>query len=176
MADFCWWPEAFLTALKNRERHLPSRGLAIDACSRNTRFRQAGHPADDGQLVLSLVLISPLSRVCSENSLHISKAYIVASINVTDPDGYEAYLNGAVKVTKGAGGKLLVSGGRTEAIEGTFNKRIVVIEFESFEAARAAAAGYTALRDTRGTSAPDYDSVIVEGVELAPGPKATSQR
>lgn len=106
----------------------------------------------------------------------MSKAYIVASINVTDPDGYEAYLNGAVKVTKGAGGKLLVSGGRTEAIEGTFNKRIVVIEFESFEAARAAAAGYTALRDTRGTSAPDYDSVIVEGVELAPGPKATSQR
>ncbi len=68
------------------------------------------------------------------------KAYIVASINVTDPDGYEAYKNGAVKVTKGVGGKLLVSGGRTEAIEGTFHNRIVVIEFESFEAARAAAA------------------------------------
>jgi uncharacterized protein (DUF1330 family) len=40
----------------------------------------------------------------------------------------------------------------------------VVIEFESIEAARAAAAGYSALRHTRGTSAPDYDSVIVEGV------------
>jgi uncharacterized protein (DUF1330 family) len=92
------------------------------------------------------------------------KAYIVASINVTDPDGYEAYLNGAVKVTQQAGGKLLVSGGRTETIEGTFHSRIVVIEFESFEAARAAAAGYSSLRNTRGTSAPDYDSVIVEGV------------
>lgn len=92
------------------------------------------------------------------------KAYIVASINVTDPDGYEAYVNGAVKVTKKVGGKLLVSGGRTEVIEGTFHNRIVVIEFESIEAARAAAAGYSALRDTRGTSAPDYDSVIVEGV------------
>lgn len=92
------------------------------------------------------------------------KAYIVASINVTDPDGYKAYLNGAAKVTKEVGGKLLVSGGRTEAIEGTFHNRIVVIEFESIEAARAAAAGYSALRDTRGTSAPDYDSVIVEGV------------
>ena len=92
------------------------------------------------------------------------KAYIVASINVTDPHGYEAYKNGAVKVTKEVGGKLLVSGGRTEAIEGTFHNRIVVIEFESIEAARAAAAGYSALRDTRGTSAPDYDSVIVEGV------------
>ncbi len=92
------------------------------------------------------------------------KAYIVASINVTDPDGYEAYVNGAVKVTKKVGGKLLVSGGRTEAIEGKFHNRIVVIEFENIEAARAAAAGYSALRDTRGTSAPDYDSVIVEGV------------
>ena len=92
------------------------------------------------------------------------KAYIVASINVTDPDGYEAYVKRAEKVTKGAGGRLLVSGGRTEAIEGTFHNRIVVIEFEGIEAARAAAAGYSALRDTRGTSAPDYDSVIVEGV------------
>ena len=92
------------------------------------------------------------------------KAYIVASINVTDPDGYEGYKNAAVKVTKEVGGRLLVSGGRTETIEGTFHNRFVVIEFESIEAARAAAAGYSALRNTRGTSAPDYDSVIVEGV------------
>ena len=92
------------------------------------------------------------------------KAYIVASINVTDPHAYEAYVKGAVKVTRAAGGTLLVSGGRTEPIEGAFHNRIVVIEFESIEAARAAAAGYTALRDTRGASAPDYDSVIVEGV------------
>jgi uncharacterized protein (DUF1330 family) len=92
------------------------------------------------------------------------KAYIVASINVTDPDGYEAYVNGAVKVTAKAGGRLLVSGGQSEPIEGTFHNRIVVIEFASFEAARAAAAGYSALRDTRGASAPGYDSVIVEGV------------
>jgi uncharacterized protein (DUF1330 family) len=92
------------------------------------------------------------------------KAYIVASINVTDPDGYAEYLNASVKVTKANGGKLLVSGGRTEAIEGTFHSRIVVIEFESITAARAAGAGYSALRHTRGTSAPSYDSVIVEGV------------
>ena len=92
------------------------------------------------------------------------KAYIVASINVTDPDGYDRYKNAAIKVTEDAGGTVLVSGGQTEAIEGTFHNRIVVIEFESIEAARAAAAGYSALRDTRGTSAPDYNSVIVEGV------------
>ena len=92
------------------------------------------------------------------------KAYIVASINVTDPDGYQEYLNASVKVTKQSGGRLLVSGGRTEAIEGKFHDRIVVIEFDGIEAARAAAAGYLALRHTRGNSAPGYDSVIVEGV------------
>lgn len=37
------------------------------------------------------------------------KSYIVASINVTDPEGYEAYVNGAVKVTKEVGGKLIIS-------------------------------------------------------------------
>jgi len=58
---------------------------------------------------------------------------------------------------------LLVSGGRTEAIEGTFHNRIVVIEFENLDAARMAAAGYNSLRHLRGSSAPDYDSVIVEG-------------
>jgi uncharacterized protein (DUF1330 family) len=92
------------------------------------------------------------------------KAYIVASINITDPDGFQRYLDAAVKVRQESGGRLLVSGGRTEAIEGSFHNRIVVIEFENIEAARTAAAGYSALRHTRGTSAPDYDSVIVEGV------------
>lgn len=92
------------------------------------------------------------------------KAYIVASINVADPDGFQEYLAAAVKVREEAGGRLLVSGGRTEAIEGSLHNRIVVIEFESIEAARAAAAGYLALRHMRGTSAPDYDSVLVEGI------------
>jgi uncharacterized protein (DUF1330 family) len=96
--------------------------------------------------------------------LAMPKAYIVASINVTDPEGFEEYKNAAVKVRREAGGTLLVNGGRTEAIEGSFHNRIVVIEFETIEAARAAAAGYLALRHTRGASAPDYDSIIVEGV------------
>ena len=99
----------------------------------------------------------------SEGNLPMPKAYIVASINVTDPVGYKAYVMGAENVTKANGGRLLVSGGRPEAIEGALHNRIVVIEFDSIEAARAAASGYTALRETRGTSAPDYDSVIVEG-------------
>ncbi len=92
------------------------------------------------------------------------KTYIVASINITDAEGYKAYLRGAENVTREAGGKVLVGGRTSETIEGSLNDRIVVIEFDSLIAARTAAAGYRALRATRGTSAPDYDSVIVEGV------------
>ena len=92
------------------------------------------------------------------------KTYIVASINVTDLDLYATYVKRAEMVTKAAGGKLLVSGGRTEPIEGALHNRVVVIEFENIEAARQAAKGYLALRGVRGASAPDYDSVIVEGI------------
>ena len=43
------------------------------------------------------------------------KIYIVANINVTDPDGYERYLNAAIKVTKENGGTVLVGGSQIEA-------------------------------------------------------------
>jgi uncharacterized protein (DUF1330 family) len=75
------------------------------------------------------------------------KAYIVASINVTDPNGFQEYLEAAMKVREEAGGKLLASGGHTEAIEGAFHNRIVVIEFENIEAARVAARRAPTLAD-----------------------------
>ncbi|MBY3495330.1 DUF1330 domain-containing protein [Rhizobium laguerreae] len=99
-----------------------------------------------------------------DEEFSMPKIYIVATINVTDPNGYERYLNSAIEVTRENGGTVLVGGIPIEAIEGKFHNRIVVIEFESIEAARSAAAGYTALRDARGTSAPDYNSVIVAGI------------
>lgn len=46
------------------------------------------------------------------------KAYIVASIDVTDPEGYAADLTAAVDVTRTAGGRVLVSGDPIETIEG----------------------------------------------------------
>lgn len=92
------------------------------------------------------------------------KTYIVANINVTDLDGYEKYLKAAIEVTRENGGTVLVGGSPIEAIEGKLHNRVVVIEFENIEAARSAAAGYLFLRDSRGSSAPDYNSVIVEGI------------
>lgn len=106
----------------------------------------------------------PLALVHRDEEFTMRKTYIVSNINVTDLDGYERYLNAAIEVTRENGGRVLVGGSPIEIIEGKLHNRIVVIEFESIEAARSAAAGYTVLRDTRGTSAPDYNSVIVEGI------------
>lgn len=94
----------------------------------------------------------------------MTKTYIVATINVTDLDVYQSYLNAAIQVTRKNDGTVLVGGSPIEAIEGKLHNRIVVIEFDSIEAARSAAAGYLALRATRGDSAPEYNSVIVEGI------------
>jgi uncharacterized protein (DUF1330 family) len=66
------------------------------------------------------------------------KAYIIADVTVTDNTLYEEYK----KLTPGSiepfGGKFIVRGGSTEALEGDWQPgRIVVIEFPSVEKARA---------------------------------------
>ena len=60
--------------------------------------------------------------------------YIIAEIEVTDPETYEEYKR-QVEPTIGAfGGTYLVRGGRTEKLEGEPDpKRIVVLRFDSME-------------------------------------------
>lgn len=65
-------------------------------------------------------------------------AYIIAEVAVTDPAGYEAYKN-AVEVTIAQyGGRYKVRGGQAEALEGDAPRgRLVVLEFDSYEQAKA---------------------------------------
>ena len=64
-------------------------------------------------------------------------AYIIAEVEVTDPDGYERY-KPIVQQTLGRyGGRFLVRGGAAEALEGAAPKRIVILEFPDAAAARA---------------------------------------
>ncbi len=65
-------------------------------------------------------------------------AYVIARVDVTDPEQYAKYR----AVTPGAvaafGGKFIVRGGAIETLEGPEEtRRVVVIEFESMEKARA---------------------------------------
>ena len=65
-------------------------------------------------------------------------AYVIAEIDVTDPVLYERYKPLAAAAIAAAGGRYLVRGGETAALEGAPPPgRVVVLEFPSVAAARA---------------------------------------
>ena len=63
-------------------------------------------------------------------------AYIIAQINITDPQKYQEYAKLAGPATAKYGGKFLVRGGGKTELEGKIPyQRIVVTEYPSVEAA-----------------------------------------
>jgi len=63
-------------------------------------------------------------------------AYLVGEITVTNPKEYEAYRPLAAAAIAQYGGRYLVRGGESHALEGEPWKRIVVLEFPDMAAAR----------------------------------------
>ena len=64
-------------------------------------------------------------------------AYLIANVNINDPDGFAVYQNRVVKVVRKFGGKFLVRGGKHEILEGQpAIDRSVVLEFPSFDDAK----------------------------------------
>ena len=65
-------------------------------------------------------------------------AYLISTIQVNDPTGYEEYRKLVPPVLAKYGGRFIVRGGEIECKEGDWRpKRIVVVEFESMDKARA---------------------------------------
>jgi uncharacterized protein (DUF1330 family) len=92
------------------------------------------------------------------------KGYVIAHANVTNPTAWAEYAAKASDAIKKYGGNPIVRGGKAETVEGHGVARNVVIEFASFEAARAYAhsAEYAAAKKLR-QGAGSIDIVIVEG-------------
>jgi uncharacterized protein (DUF1330 family) len=93
-------------------------------------------------------------------------AYVIVNVDVRDANGYEAYKGPAAATVAEFGGRYLVRGGKAEQREGKWEpKRIVILEFPSFEAAEAwyDSESYGAVRQIRHETA-HADLVIVEGV------------
>lgn len=66
------------------------------------------------------------------------KGYVIVEIEVTNPDAYEGYKAVVAPMVAAAGGRYLVRGGKVEAREGAPPAgRVVVLEYPSFEAAKA---------------------------------------
>ena len=63
------------------------------------------------------------------------KGYWVAFADISDPEGYKAYIAENANAFRKYGGRFLTRGGKSEAPEGTPRSRVVVIEFPTYEAA-----------------------------------------
>ncbi len=92
-------------------------------------------------------------------------AYLIAQIDVTDPEAYDEYRKQVPATLEGHGARFLVRGGAVRRLEGDWpQERVVVIAFASMEAAQAwydsaAYAGPKALRQ----SASRGNMILVEG-------------
>jgi uncharacterized protein (DUF1330 family) len=96
-------------------------------------------------------------------------AYVIVDIDVLDPVQYEDYKRLAAPAVAACGGRYLARGGRTETLEGDWGpKRLVILEFESVERAKAwlESPEYRPARDLRHAAA-RTDMVVVEGVAAA---------
>jgi uncharacterized protein (DUF1330 family) len=88
------------------------------------------------------------------------KGYVISRV-----DPYAGYAAAATKAIADHGGKALARGGRSDALESKARARNVVLEFESYDAARRYfhSEQYQAARALR-EGAAEMEMVLVEGV------------
>jgi uncharacterized protein (DUF1330 family) len=67
----------------------------------------------------------------------MAKGYWVASVDVTNMDGYKNYIVENAVAFRKFGARFLTRGGKAEPVEGKLRSRVVVIEFPDFAAALA---------------------------------------
>ena len=94
-------------------------------------------------------------------------AYVIVSMNISDPERYKQYMAEAPAAVKAYGGEYLVRGGRHEVVEGDWRPhRIALLRFPSYEQAKAFYddAHYTRVRGLRAGATEYFDMVLAEGV------------
>ena len=92
-------------------------------------------------------------------------AYIIAQINVTDPQKYQEYAKRAAPASAKYGGRYLARGGAKTPLEGEIPfQRIVVVEFKDVETAKRFynSPEYQEARKHR-LGAAEFNMAIVEG-------------
>jgi uncharacterized protein (DUF1330 family) len=94
------------------------------------------------------------------------KGYWIGRVDVRDPEAYKAYVETATPAYKEFGARFLVRGGAFEAAEGDSRSRNVVIEFPSYEAAKACydSETYRKARAIR-QEVSEGEIIIIEGYE-----------
>lgn len=96
----------------------------------------------------------------------MAKGYIIARVTVDDNDAYMRYAQGALIAMKKYGARILARGGKFEPLDGDARPRNVILEFESYDQAKAYfnSPEYQAARAHRlGKSIGEF--VLVEGFD-----------
>ena len=99
------------------------------------------------------------------------KGYWIARIDVSDPEGYKAYITANAEAFRKFGAHFIVRGGKFEPVEGTSRERNVVIEFKDYDTALACyrSPEYAkAIKVREGKSTADI--IVIEGYD---GPQPT---
>jgi len=93
-----------------------------------------------------------------------ARGYWIGHVDVTEPEGYKAYMAADMAPIGQYRGRFLVRGGTFEQLEGTVRSRTVVLEFPSYDVARACyrSAEYQNAAALRKGKA-EFDLVIAEG-------------
>jgi uncharacterized protein (DUF1330 family) len=94
------------------------------------------------------------------------KAYWIARVDVSNPDGYKDYVAANAAAFSKYGARFIVRGGKYEAPEGTPRERNVVLEFKDYETAVACynSPEYARAKALR-VDHSEADLIIIEGYD-----------
>ena len=90
--------------------------------------------------------------------------YVIAHIDVTNPDQMAEYRQWSTPAVQALGGEFIVRGGQQQVLEGQAHGRTVVIRFPSYTVAQAfyESPEYRKAREVR-AGAGSFDMLCVEG-------------
>jgi uncharacterized protein (DUF1330 family) len=115
------------------------------------------------------VLLGAVIGVAGATAIHARQmkmlpGYVVAEVDVTDPAGFKEYADKTPGTLAPFSGRYVIRGGKNLSVEGDAPKRFVVIQFESFEKAKAweDSPAYEAIKPIRHNSAKSR-VFIIEG-------------
>ncbi len=96
----------------------------------------------------------------------MAKGYWIANVDVRNADGYKEYVAVLPDILRKFGGRYVTRGGKTEVVEGKNRRRVVVLEFPSYEAAIGCyrSPEYAKAITLRQANA-DADLIVVEGYD-----------
>jgi uncharacterized protein (DUF1330 family) len=95
-------------------------------------------------------------------------AYVVVSVEVTDPEAYREYSREVLGTLEPYGGRFVVRGGAWEALEGAWpSGRVVILQFPNVEQAKAwhASPAYQEILPIRQRNARTDFLIVVEGYD-----------